>query len=310
MTYKNAKTILFASLLVAMILPFSGILMAEAAPNENANDKAKENTAKQYKAKILSSIVTDVYYDDNDNKIQRLQVTVKTLELPTFAELVEGNQDYYDWLTSEFGERGEAKVKELKKELKKNFDKRTDTITLNMVRVGEHSIIFGDESFDQPNGAAKDPVNMVFYDDGSSYDANRIIDNYADNSWGNNSLAPDQYVLIDDGPHGGSTHWETSYYQQYTGNLLGTSTHVRIYDGGYDTHGVYGEWSIGTAHEETWNFWCLCHEVDSWEDAELDLKNDLSGETGVGSVGTYNQGNSGTWQDEYNNGIARLIQLT
>jgi len=43
MIYKNVKTILFASLLVAMILPFSGMLMAEAAPNENASDKAKEN---------------------------------------------------------------------------------------------------------------------------------------------------------------------------------------------------------------------------------------------------------------------------
>ena len=42
MTYKNAKTILFASLLVAMILPFSGMMMAEAAPNENARDKTKE----------------------------------------------------------------------------------------------------------------------------------------------------------------------------------------------------------------------------------------------------------------------------
>jgi len=38
------KTILFASLLVAMILPFSVMSMADATPNENANDKAKENT--------------------------------------------------------------------------------------------------------------------------------------------------------------------------------------------------------------------------------------------------------------------------
>jgi len=42
MTHKNAKIVLFASLMVAMILPFSGMMMAEAAPNENANDKAKE----------------------------------------------------------------------------------------------------------------------------------------------------------------------------------------------------------------------------------------------------------------------------
>lgn len=42
MTTKNAKTILFASLIAAMILPFSGMMMVEAASSENANDKAKE----------------------------------------------------------------------------------------------------------------------------------------------------------------------------------------------------------------------------------------------------------------------------
>jgi len=40
MTFKTTKTILFASLIAAMILPFSGMMMAEAAPNENANNKA------------------------------------------------------------------------------------------------------------------------------------------------------------------------------------------------------------------------------------------------------------------------------
>jgi len=39
---KEIKTILFASLIVAMILPFSTMGIAEAAPNENANDKAKK----------------------------------------------------------------------------------------------------------------------------------------------------------------------------------------------------------------------------------------------------------------------------
>ncbi|MCZ6582764.1 MAG: hypothetical protein O6761_06310, partial [Thaumarchaeota archaeon] len=43
MTTKTIKTILFASLMVAMILPFSGIMMAEAAPNENVNNKAIED---------------------------------------------------------------------------------------------------------------------------------------------------------------------------------------------------------------------------------------------------------------------------
>ena len=43
MTTKTIKTVLFASLLVAMILPFSTMEMADAAPNENANDNAHVN---------------------------------------------------------------------------------------------------------------------------------------------------------------------------------------------------------------------------------------------------------------------------
>lgn len=47
MTKNNIKAILFASLIVALILPFSAMSLADAAPNENANDKAKEKTLKQ-----------------------------------------------------------------------------------------------------------------------------------------------------------------------------------------------------------------------------------------------------------------------
>ncbi len=42
MTTKTIKTILFASLMVAMILPFSAMSMADAAPNENAKKRSAE----------------------------------------------------------------------------------------------------------------------------------------------------------------------------------------------------------------------------------------------------------------------------
>jgi hypothetical protein len=42
MTTKTTKAILFASLIAAILIPSSAMLMAEAAPNDNANDKAKE----------------------------------------------------------------------------------------------------------------------------------------------------------------------------------------------------------------------------------------------------------------------------
>lgn len=43
------NTILLASLIVAMILPFSGMMMAEAVPNENASDKAKDKAKEREK---------------------------------------------------------------------------------------------------------------------------------------------------------------------------------------------------------------------------------------------------------------------
>jgi len=46
MTTKTIKTILFASLIAAMILPFSAMEFAQAAPNETANEKTKEKIDK------------------------------------------------------------------------------------------------------------------------------------------------------------------------------------------------------------------------------------------------------------------------
>ena len=57
----KTKTILFASLIAAMILPFSVMSMADAAPNENASDKAKEVTDERLLAlgKLKSQIKSD-----------------------------------------------------------------------------------------------------------------------------------------------------------------------------------------------------------------------------------------------------------
>lgn len=44
--------------------------------------------------------------------------------------------------------------------------------------------------------------------------------------------------------------------------------------------------------------------------AETELKNDLTGKTGVGAIGTTNMGNSGTYQGSYNDGTGRKIELT
>lgn len=306
MTKNNRKitsTITLASIVaVALLTTFAVATVEQIEALEN--DKPKK-----YTADIISSEVTDVYYS-GDTKVQRLKVTIEANELPTFEELVEANQNYYDWLETNFGDAGSDKVKELKAKLKTTVENRPNIMTVNMVRIGEHSILFGDESYDSPMGNALDPVNMVFYEDATTSQTDTVIDTYAANNWGGDGVSPQQYVLINNVPHGGTLDWVESDHQQYTGNIVGQREHIRLFGGDFDTHGVYDDWSVGTAHQETWNWGCLCHQIDSWETAESDLTDDLDGQTGVGSIGTYNQGNSGYWQGKYNDGTASLIELT
>lgn len=287
---------------VALLTSFAVLTIEQINAEEN-------NAPKRYTANIISSEITDTYYS-GDTKVQRLKVTIEASELPTHEELIKANQKYYDWLETNFGERGAEKVKELKADLRETVNNRPNTMIVNMVRIGENSILFGDDSYDSPMGNSKDPVNMVFYESATTSQTDNIIETYADNNWGGDGVSPQQYVLINNVPHGGTLDWVESDHQQYKGNILGQREHVRLFGGDYDTHNVYDDWSIGTAHQETWNFWCLCHEIDSWENAESELTNDLDGQTGVGSISTYNQGNSGYWQGEYNDGIASLIELT
>ncbi len=96
---KNLKTILFASLIVAMILPFSGMMMAEAAPNENANYKEKgelyikdKNDAKgKYHGEMnkLNKVVKDENSskDDKDKASKRVnEIKQLTKSTPTMSD--------------------------------------------------------------------------------------------------------------------------------------------------------------------------------------------------------------------------------
>ena len=94
--------------------------------------------------------------------------------------------------------------------------------------------------------------------------------------------------------------------------FLETRYHVRVFSGSYDSHGTYDEWSIGNVHKETWYGACSCHEIDSdgWELAEDELKDDMNGKTGVGTIGRTWLGNNDEYQGEDNDGYAVDMQLT
>ena len=70
---KTTKTILFASLLAAMILPFSGMMMADAAPNENANEKAPPNSMKVLDISEFEGEIPELI---NENALNGLKIAV------------------------------------------------------------------------------------------------------------------------------------------------------------------------------------------------------------------------------------------
>ena len=66
---KTTKTVLFASLIAAMILPFS-MMDVSAAPNENANENAKKYTKAQVIEEIDKRVsdLNDKLVTDADNE--------------------------------------------------------------------------------------------------------------------------------------------------------------------------------------------------------------------------------------------------
>lgn len=92
---KTTKTILFASLIAALVLPFSAMEFAEAAPNENANEKAihdekvkkLKDTKKSYEKKLAKE--TDVKKKEKLRQIISRGDLFVELEQILYEELTE-----------------------------------------------------------------------------------------------------------------------------------------------------------------------------------------------------------------------------
>jgi len=306
MTTKTIKTILFASLIAAMILPFSVMEFAQAAPNENANDKAKENTAKKYHVEVLSKEIIDESIEDGV-KVVKYKQKIRQLDIPTLKDFMDDNQEYINFLESKYGEEGKKMVaKEIAKYAKfeANFSEDREFET---VKYGDHSITFIPVTQDFW-GTWKDPINMVFKGDGRASEVKSKIDYNAPHSW-HSAAGWTQYAFIDETSHGGSAYWQSNNFQLEEGDW-DDRYHLRIFNGGDDSHGEFDYWSIGAVHRETWSGTQHVLYSDGWEIAESHLKSDLSSTSGILSVGSMWLANSGTYgspTSAWNGGAGGLI---
>ncbi len=303
---KTTKTILFASLIAAMILPFSGMMMADAATNEDANNVAKENTAKRYNVEILERTVLDTIYE-NGQKTERQIHKIKLIDIPTLEDLKNDDAEYLDFLRT-LGPDGEKAAATIIADYAKNLENLETEFSVDVIRIGEHSIYFSPVTYDPSSYALKDPVNVIFHQSGSAANANYITDVYANHSW-HNAVGGSQLAYIDESAHGGSAYFQTSSYQLEEGNFW-DRTHLRQFVGNYDTHGTFDYWSIAGVHNETWDVYHHVIDTQGWETAELEISIDLSGKTGVGTISSYNTGYSGTLQGQPFDKYQALIELT
>lgn len=301
----TTKTILFASLIVAMIFPFSGINFAQADVNDNTKDKQTQQVEIVSKT-ILSEDVLDGV------KVTHFKHKLKQTDFLTVEEYTKMNADYFAFLESDLGViEGKQLQSQMISEFAKNRPTGPQEFEINTVKYGDHSITFQPYTKEWPWGssATKDPINMVFKGDGNAVDAENIIDSYASHGW-KNAQGGQQWVFVDETSHGGIAYWSWSGYQLEEGDYYGERYHLRLFNGGDDSHGQYGEWSVGAVHKENWNGFGHTLVSNAWEVSESHLKSDLTGKTGVTSVGTMNLSNSGYYQGIWNGGVAGLVTLS
>ena len=78
--------------------------------------------------------------------------------------------------------------------------------------------------------------------------------------------------------------------------------------------GEFGFWTLVAAHQEHYVF-PISHEIDSWEHGENLVQNSFrSSDNGsllpwVDGISAQDFGNAGTFQDAYNNGQGRMIEV-
>ena len=301
MTFKNTKTILFASLIAAMILPFSGMMMAEAAPNENASDKAKDRYS--YKVELLSKeLISEEIV--NGVKVTHFKQTVRQTDFPTMKEFREMNQAYFETLSGQ--EQGT-----LIAEFAQAMQDSPEVYEIETVKIGEHSISFETQTRSFPSGNSifiKDPINLVFYDNGSRDTVRSILDNNAPHSWHSTSEQGPQWTFVDETAHGGNLIW--AYGQGYEEGTYDNRYHARIFTGGNDSHTPgFGEWSLGAVHREYTVNNLHVHYSNTWETSENHIAGDFANTSGIGVISIINLGNSGDYQGYNNNGLAAFIQV-
>jgi hypothetical protein len=196
------------------------------------------------------------------------------------------------------------------------------TLDVPGVEAGTHSITWS--QFSYISGQQSDPTNVIWWGVGGAAHVEYVLRNWTDGLWENDAAWPcqsvSQSVYLWEASHtGGTDHWKTNDWgAQRVPDLCGygTRVHARVFGADvFDSHAVYGYWSVGAAHYEQASADPLGHAVLSWETGENEVLSAFVDASGnllwfVGGTLSINFGNAGTYNGQYNDGWGKLIQLT
>jgi hypothetical protein len=268
----------------------------------------------EWKGRVVSERTVRVFEGENYMVIIR-ELTIR-VKKPTLQQLVENSREHFDFLVKTFGERGRRVVNQTIENWRKWLETVGDEYEMNITvahirpKADHGSINFVVNLYKWWFGwRVSDPVNLVFYGPaGSAWDVQYDMKNWLTHKWSDTS-GWDLYTWIDkDHADEKDWTWKKQDYQLRYGDYFGVSYHIRIYDGGYDWD-QYLEWSIAGAHREEWDWTQFTHVVIGWEDAERFIRDDFENKWFVGSIQYWFLGNSGYYQNFWNDGYATVIEL-
>jgi len=277
----------------------------------NETEIGTKNTPNFYRAEVLSKEVIETYYA-GDIKVTKMLETVRIIDKSTVDDLVSVHKEYFDYLESEFGDKGRAMIDEQKQYWSERIANTPDIVTIEVLKVGDNSIIIDTVTNSMSNGEGedKDPINFFFYNNGFDDKVHNVITQNAQHNWVNAFPLPEQWVFFDETEHGGSAGWVKSSNPLEEVISSSERYHLRLFDAGQqDTHNVFVFWSLGAVHLE--EVVGAGHEIkpDGWDLAETELRNDLDGQTDVGFIQNIDLDNSSCCQGISHDGIATMMEI-
>lgn len=314
--------------LALAVVPTSNWAMAlprpEVGDDHYWREKRKEKEAARLAAGLPAPNLAQLETKDgHPTRSFSVDVPISADDIETWIQDdLRQNQEYFDEIVLTEGVVA-AEDARLRREvdLRQSFADKPRTVTATALEVGTHSANFLNYSFS--GGVESDPINLFFYNVGSDWDVQWNLKNVTEPLWENGHggacVFNGQQAYLYDQPHGGTNHWETNSYslQQVVDYCAtGWRYHIRIWGANMpDTHGYYGTWSIGQAHNEEFNG--TGHTVRGWEDAENGIRTShMTGPGGDSYLLPFVQdiwylfcNNAGTIKGYYNNGECTAIKL-